>query len=254
MNSSKTAKQFTVGYAIHNKEYMIDKITYGLVEHIEEEVDYIFIFDGCTDKSEERFEKLKGVLGCSVQTLQADNIFQVLSCNMLMQLFNTEYLIIFQDDMVLNDKEFLDNLRRIIGKYGDGFGVIGCRDGFESKFSEMVGSEFSTSERKILRNGEYAERSMLNMGPLVLSRRVVDNAGYFNEIYSPGAYSEIEYTLKCKLDLGLVNVVMGANIIHSKWPELLKDEKLENITTSFIEHDENSHKIFNTRWEGKMEL
>jgi len=212
-------KTFTIGYAIHNKGYMIDKIIDGLVHSIPSEYDvkYTFIFDGCTDNSIVVFERERGKLK-NTGYMMTDNIFQLKTNNILINDFDTDFLIIFQDDMVLTDSHFLENILNIYKEYGDRLGLLGCRDGFDEAFSNMSGSRFSASclRKEVLASGEYREKMMVNIGPIVFTRKLVELMGCFDEIYTRGTYEEMEYSLKCTLR-GLVTVVMGVDLMHNKF-------------------------------------
>ncbi len=209
---------FTIGYPIHNKGYMIDEIINGLVNSISHDVKYKFILDGCTDQSKIILEKEMVKLR-NASYIETDNLFQLRTNNLLMKDFDTDFLIIFQDDMVLRDVYFLDNILRVYDKYGDKLGLLGCRDGFDAGYSNMSSSRFSDSAphgNEILDSGEHRERMMINIGPIVFTQRLIDEMGYFDEIYGNAVYEEMEYSLKCTLK-GLKTVVMGVDLIHSKF-------------------------------------
>lgn len=240
--------KFTIAYSIHNKAHMMDEIIKGLHENISENVDYIFIFDGCTDDSYSIFESMKDMLNGNISTIFTDNIYQLKTNNMMMDEFKTEFLIIFQDDMVLKDSKFLDNIRKIYDIYGENLGIIGCRDGYEFGYSQMVGSPHSESNRQILEIGEFRERSMINIGPIVLRKSLIDKVGKFDEVYDIGGYEETEYALKCKYHFNLVNIVLSIDIIHSKFEHknMLKTPHTDGESLS-IQISKN-HSIFNQRW------
>ena len=243
-------KSFTIGYPIHNKGHMVDEIINGLVNSIDQDkhdVKYQFIFDGCTDNSLEVF-KAESFRLRNVEYIETDNLFQLRTNNLLMKGIDTDFLIIFQDDMVLIDKNFIDNILKIYDIYGDSLGVIGCRDGFDSAYSNMYGSKFSESpNRRILKSGEYKERMMINIGPIVLTKETVEYMGYFDEIYDNGAYEEMEYSLKCYLN-GFINIVLGVDIIHSKFDHKNKNKVTHTDSSVLKDMYRLNHTIFRERW------
>lgn len=242
---------FTIGYPIYNKAHMIPEIISGLADNIKIPVDYIFIFDGCTDDSEKVFDSLSHKLLGTITKIHTENLFQLRTNNLLMKEFKTDSLIIFQDDMVLTDKNFIENINKVYYIYKDELGIIGCRDGFEKNYSEMLSSSWSGSKFPGCRDlaaGEFAERSMINIGPIVLSRRVVDLVGYFDEIYDIGAYEETEYALKCKYEHGLKNIVLQVDLIHSKFTHKLQVEKNHTSKKQLYDQYSINGPIFNTRW------
>jgi GT2 family glycosyltransferase len=145
------------------------------------------------------------------------NVFELYTNNKLMDMFRSDYLIIFQDDMVLRDPMLLPNLRAVISTYGRGLGVVGCRDGFGSGYSGMCSSRFSANKltRVTLQPGQCSVVDMLNRGPIMVGRELVNRIGTLSEDYNKsGSYSEMDYCLRAKR-AGLANVCMGALIDHS---------------------------------------
>ena len=240
--------KFTIGFPIYNKAHMMQEILDGLIENINIECEYIFIFDGCTDNSEEIFDQKSVLLKGTIKKIHTNNLFQLKTNNLLMNEFTSEYLIIFQDDMVLQDKNFINNIEKVIDLYKDKLGIIGCRDGFEERYSDMVGSEFSESNRIIIKSGEFCERSMINIGPIILSKKLINLVGTFDEIYGFGAYEEMEYSLKCKHNYNLINIVLGVDLIHSKFEHKNKKKIKHTNGDILVEQLHKNHSIFKERW------
>lgn len=240
---------FTIGYPIHNKGYMIDEIINGLAYSIgdsDHEIKYRFILDGCTDKSKEVLEKLMPENSSYIET---DNLFQLKTNNILVNNFDTDFLVIFQDDMVLRDTNFLDNILRVYERYGDKLGLLGCRDGFNEGFSDMCGSHFSASARckTKLGSGINRERMMVNIGPIVFTQKLVEKMGCFDEIYTRGTYEEMEYSLKCTL-AGLKTVVMGVDLTHSKFTHKNRHHIEHTSQNVLNEMYAINGQIFEDRW------
>jgi len=243
--------EFTVGVPIYNKSHMLHLIIEGFSKNILEPVDYIFIFDGCTDDSEQIFEKNKMLLKGDIRAIKTNNIFQLKTNNILMKELKTDKLIIFQDDMVLNDSNYLNNIRNIFNIYKDSLGIIGSRDGFEKGYSNMYGSYFSGSNRIPLNNGEFKEKSMINIGPIALSKKLINTVGVFDEIYGKGSYEEMEYSLKAKHHHNLTNIVLGVDLIHDKFLNLVKGNFNVNNSSNILSNQLSlNHSVFRQRWEG----
>jgi hypothetical protein len=240
--------EFTIGIPIHNKGHMVLDIIQGLKENITEDVDYIFIFDGCTDNSEAEFDRVAQGLGWNINKIKTDNIYQLKTNNLIFDTFKTENVVVFQDDMVLKDKNYLNNLRKLKNQYKNNLGIVGSRDGFEKNYSEMYGSRFSESKgRTILEPGEYREKAMINIGPIMLTRTLITKIGKFDEIYGKGAYEEMEYSLKCR-NVGLINIVLGTDVLHSKHAERVVGGIQHTDTATLMHHYGRNSKIFGERW------
>lgn len=244
---------FTIGYPIHNKGYMMDEIINGLVHSVGDsvhDIKYKFILDGCSDNSKRVLKREMSKLD-NAEYIETDDLFQLRTFNLLMADFDTDFLIIFQDDMVLRDTAFLDNILNVYLKYGDRMGMLGCRDGFDAGYKNMSGSRFSESSMRteVLDSGKYREKMMINIGPIVVTKKLIEAMGYFDEIYGKGVYEEMEYSLRCTLK-GLATIVMGVDLIHSKF---LYKNKFDIKHTS---HDivigmyDTNITIFRERWHG----
>ena len=241
-------KEFTIGIPIHNKSHMISDILWGLKDNITEEVDYIFIFDGCTDDSEKEFDHAIKDFNWNITKIRTDNIFQLLTNNLIFDTFKTENVIIFQDDMVLKDSKYLEYLKNLKNIYKDKLGIVGSRDGFEKNYSDMYGSLFSESKNRIiLKSGEYREKSMINIGPIMLTQTLISKVGKFDEVYGKGSYEEMEYSLKCK-NLGLINIVLGIDLLHSKHVHKIIGSKQHTSGETLSQYYGINSKIFNDRW------
>jgi hypothetical protein len=240
--------KFTIGYSIYNKAHMMDDIIDGLSSNIREDADYIFIFDGCTDGSEEVFDSLSHNLNGNISKYKTDNIFQLKSNNMMMDKFKTEFLIIFQDDMVLQDQNFLSNIIKIYDIYNERLGIIGCRDGYEKSYSNMIGSPHSESNREILEIGKFEERSMINIGPIILRKTLIEKVGKFDESYGVGGYEETEYALKCKYEHNLVNIILSIDIIHSKFEHKNKNKTKHTSGDLLSNQITQNNQLFRSRW------
>lgn len=245
---------FTIGYPIHNKSHMMDEIINGLVNNIKIPIEYIFIFDGCTDNSEEILDSMSHKLLGNVTKIHTKNLFQLKTYNLLMKEFKTDVLIMFQDDMVLKDPNFLDNIAKINEKYGDELGIIGCRDGFEKEYTHMLSSKFSGSDKhfagsRVIEHGEFHECSIINVGPIAVTRRLVDTVGYFDEIYDIGAYEEMEYSIICKYQYNLKNIILGVDLIHSKFEHKAKKEVKHTAAVELKDQYSINEPIFSNRWK-----
>lgn len=248
---------FTIGYPIHNKSHMMDEIINGLAENIKIPVEYIFIFDGCTDNSEEILDQMSGKLTGNITKIHTQNLFQLKTYNLLMKEFKTDVLIMFQDDMVLKDPNFLANIQKINDKYGDKLGIIGCRDGFEKEYTKMVSSKFSGSYFAgcvVIESGEFRECSIINVGPIAVTRRLVDTVGYFDEIYDIGAYEEMEYSILCKYKHNLTNIILGVDLIHSKFEHKAKATVKHTAKTELKDQYSINEPIFSERWKEYWKL
>jgi hypothetical protein len=112
----------------------------------------------------------------------------------------------------------------------------------------MIGSPHSESNRKILEVGKFEERSMINIGPIVLTKRLIDEVGKFDEAYGVGGYEETEYALKCKYEHGLVNILLSVDVISSKFEHKNKKKTKHTSNDVLSKQIGQNAKLFRSRW------
>lgn len=231
--------RYTIGYAFHDKEDLATRIIDALSINVGDKAQYSFIFDGCKDETEKIVRNLSASLYGEVDFKITPDIFELASNNLLLQSFSTDFLIIFQDDMILRDPNMLKNLDACIDKYPYSIGVIGCRSGFFSGYSDMASSAFDKNEntKRILAPGETSVVWMVNRGPIVISAELRRAIGLIDVSYGKsGAFSEMDYCLQAAR-AGFVNVAMGLAMEH-----------IRNFNKALTPLDNEARKVFIKKW------
>jgi len=140
--------------------------------------------------------------------------------NHLMDWFLSEsladVLIVPQDDNRIEGSTLIEDVERVWKQYGDKLGVIGGRDGYGIGYSKMASSPFSASVHcsHRLAIGEWAERLMVNTGPLIYNRNQIRLTGFYDP--DQEVYGMDDYCLAARA-AGLTNVVLGMDIKHEKF-------------------------------------
>ena len=92
---------------IYNQGNIIANIIKGVAENISDNVkEAIFIFDGCTDNTEEEFEDVVGLFNIPVITFKLSNVNEVLSNNTGIKRSRCKYSLTIQDDCLIREKDF----------------------------------------------------------------------------------------------------------------------------------------------------
>lgn len=153
-----------------------------------------------------------------------------------------DVLIIPQDDNRFQ-RPLLPDLQKLWDKYGTDLGWISGRDGHGFGYEIMVCSPFSDStgaNKTVLDIGDYREVIMMNTGPVVYFRHVIEKVGM------PPAdmpwYWWSFYSLQCH-HAGLTNILLSMDCLHEKFgrvgnnPALFDDALVARCL-----------KTFNDRW------
>lgn len=121
-----------------------------------------------------------------------------------------------QDDIRFN-RPIHAELKALVEKYGPSLGVVGSRDGYSNfGYADMASSFWSRSSpppKLLLQHGEYAERTMMNSGPISYPRHVVERAGYLDEDFTAWFVWD-DYGTRCAA-AGLKNVILGMDVTHA---------------------------------------
>lgn len=219
----------------------------GLMRYLPPDRCEVLIYlDGCTDDCPVAMESLRyyflanfrhniivnpaeiGEIRCHVEILKE---FMKSTCDVC---------VIFQDDQRL-EWPILESLDKIYDQYGDAAGLIGGRDGYERGFSQMVGSAWSHSvlTRK-LAVGEWAERTCLNSGPVVYSRKMIEKIGLPDGNFK-AFYAWDDYGLRAKSQ-GFTNLVLGTDISHIKFGRVCATKMYTNEISA---HDSS---LLHSKW------
>jgi len=208
---------------------------------VDENDEVIFLFDNCTDGSEWVFDGCKHLLSCETRKIVSlEDKFEVKSNNMILKLATHDIIVLFQDDMILEDDLIKQKILRVIGVYGNKLGLLGCRDGYEltsTKFPEMPVNKISSWKHRedstpFLEEGDFQERTYLNRGAIVFTRNLLDEVGYLDEAYFPLWGDDMDYCARAKYQFGRTNVVFQCKINSQiKWGATRnKDTPLYKLT------------------------
>jgi hypothetical protein len=127
-----------------------------------------------------------------------------------------DVLVIPHDDNKFT-RFLMPDLLGLWNTYGKRLGWVGGRDGYDFGYSGMVCSPFSLSDsttKERIPVGEWREVRMLNTGPNVYFRHVVEKVG----LPDPDMpwYWWDEYSLRCE-QAGLQNVLLSMDCLHEKF-------------------------------------
>jgi hypothetical protein len=125
-------------------------------------------------------------------------------------------MIVWQDDQQVRGKRLLDDLDSLRTQYGESLGLVGGRDGFLPGYGDMASNAHTPSglSKMILNPGEHAKRPILNRGPVIYPRHVVERVGAIDLLNFPMWHAEADYSARC-YKAGFVNIVLGIECEHA---------------------------------------
>ena len=232
-------RKYLTAYAVWNKEDAVVPILKGIAKSIKPiESDLLFVFDGCTDNSFENYRKnvLTDYINNYIINVEEQYEFK---CHNQILTYAKEHgydaTIIFQDDHILDHRNLIDHIDKILDKYGDSIGIIGGRDGFNMLYHYAVGSSWSEPKENRIRDlapGEFCEMKCINFGPAIYAKSTVTKIGLLDTNSFTFFQADLDYSCR-SLATNLKNVVMGTNLKH---------EKIGKVSASKVYYDNISAK------------
>jgi hypothetical protein len=213
-----------VGVSVFGKEDHVPWILEGIRDCFPEETHTEFYFEACTDQSVERFVEFAPKILGPHRTYRHESgdqhIFEQGCHRHLVARFitsNCDYLIVPHDDnKFLDPVDLVPSIERVMDTLGEKLGWIGCRDGYDYGYANMISSEFSTSDiaRAKIANGQFVERKLLNTGPMIYTRQLIEKIGLPDPDLKWFWWDD--YCCRASA-AGLTNVLLGMNCAHTKF-------------------------------------
>lgn len=221
-----------VYYDIWNKESHIAWILDGIEKFVPRNSFIDFTFEDLQDDSEIQFNinKAKFLRDFKYRQEVISDKYRFKNVNNAIRRFmasDCDFFISPQDDQKIQDSRLIGNIE-FLYKSIPNIGLIGLRDAIsESGFKVVASSHFSSkeanTERQWLASGEYIAADIVNDGALILNKNTVNKVGLFDDVNFAAFYIEYDYCLRCKKE-GLVNYLLGAELVHEKFGKILPSE------------------------------
>jgi glycosyltransferase involved in cell wall biosynthesis len=192
---------YSINLTIHNKEFLLERVLESIKTNTYGRYELVMVLDGCQDKSEYIVtEFIKSNPKIKTKIIYADNIFETKSNNLAAKNSDGDFIIIVQDDMVINEKDWNKRLVDPINKFDDIFAVTSRTahnwelnpNSRQRNTNHFVPNEWSDilihtdhADRNNTPRNVLAIRESVNRGPLALDHKIVEQLGYFDEEFSP---------------------------------------------------------------------
>ena len=136
--------------AVFNQQNLIGHVMKSIFDNMSENVKEIFIIiDGCVDNSEKIIINFADASPIPLHILHADNVGEILSCNMAFRLSTCQYSLTSQDDMVITEKDFDKRMMKPFHVVPNLFAVSSrnaqneniAEDGISLRYSDLAGMD-----------------------------------------------------------------------------------------------------------------
>jgi glycosyltransferase involved in cell wall biosynthesis len=193
---------------IHNKEFLAEMVCQSLVNNLSENNDQIIVvFDGCTDNSEALARNvLDSVTNKKIDYVYTNDVYETKANNAGLKLVQNDYVVLIQDDMVVNEKNFDTRMLEPFLKFNDVFAVTSfvAHNNIYNEITKQINyidvAAKDSSERDIFYAREYANR-----GPLMYNFNDVVKLNFLDEYFAPQNYDDMDISMRAFKELGKVS-------------------------------------------------
>lgn len=228
-----------IGVGIFEKQDMIAWHLSGISDNYDREVEVCFYFEACKDDSEAEFDRLAPEILRGFKYSKASSKEHILEDGVhrffidMMMSGGHDVLLIPQDDNRMQGN-VLPDLEKLWDIYSTNLGWISGRDGYDFGYANMFSSPFSDSNmpKTAIPVGEYREVKIMNTGPVVYFRHVVEKVG-LPDPELPWYFPD-DYSLRCH-HAGLKNILLSMDCLHMKFGKVGFNHQLysaENVAKS----------------------
>jgi len=191
---------YSINLTIHNKGFLVKEVLERIKQYTTNAYELVIVLDGCSDDSESIVQDfVKSNTQIKTKILQAPNVFETKANNLAAKSSDGDYIIIIQDDMLVNELGWNKRLTHPIREIQDTFAVT-ARTAHNWEYNpnsnnlhdEYIPGQWSDllvhtdhAHRQNTSRDVFAIRECVNRGPLALDHKVMEALNYFDEIFEP---------------------------------------------------------------------
>lgn len=190
----------------HNKEFLIEKVCYGIKNNISELVkEIIVVFDGCIDNTENIVKNSFSNLKIDVKYVYTPDVFEIKSNNEGLKNVTSNYVVLIQDDMVIKEKDFDKRMLKPFIEFSDVFAVT-SQTAHDNLIQDQTLNHINLADRRFgaTRDSFYV-REIANRGPLMYNYSDLETLNFMDESYCPTSYDDHDISYRAFKKLNKVS-------------------------------------------------
>lgn len=221
-------EKISIVLTIHNKDWLVTKVLESIKNNTKNLFELIIVLDGCTDKSEEVVNSfIKKNLNITIKIIYTNDVFETKANNAGMKISQSDYIIIMQDDMVINEIDWDVRLMKPILNFNDVFAVTarsahdniwtGCQKKYEDRIysNEQLIDHINFADKQNLDRETFGIRDSINRGPICFRHDILKELNYLDEIYSPYTWDDHDLSYRAFKEKGM--------LVGSYWIDYISD-------------------------------
>ncbi|MDP3920781.1 MAG: glycosyltransferase [Candidatus Omnitrophota bacterium] len=240
-NQREKGTTISVVLTVHNKEGLIERVITSIFNNVSPLVkEIIVVLDGCTDRSEQILRKHTESQQKSKRIIYeyTPDVFETKANNAGLKRCSSDYALLIQDDMVIEEKHFDRRLLQPFLHFDDVFAVTAKNAVNDVIRNGRVVSEDRVSPRYLPRN-VFAVRDVVNRGPLMIKRSCLEQLDYLDEWFAPQDYDEHDLCLRAYRDFGWVCGAYSVRYTSKRgWHSSIVGKNADFITRAKLQNEQ----------------
>ncbi len=252
----KKLDRLDIVLSIFNQEKIIERVLYGIFINTTTSFNMVIVFDGCSDRTEERVRRYIGryrpKLLKNITIEYAPNVYETRANNIGFKLVSSDFFITLQDDMVINEFAWEKRLTFPLRKFNDVIAVsartaqnLGTMTDFDNNkiFVNQIAKELKNLNRET-----FAIRDGINRGPIAFNTEHLKSVNYLNEKYAPSDMDDADLCMRAWTQKKLRSGAFWINYISDiRWGKARAKDSTMNVGKSISKNAlnlRNDHKEY----------
>ena len=205
---------------VHNKDWLLEKVLEGIYYNTRTPYELIIVLDGCTDNSERVVWDTLLSTPVEWKLLHAPDVYETKANNLGLKAASGDKVIIIQDDIIVNEKDWNVRMEKPFKAFDDVFAVTGntahnwvfnsnsvhleMENNLDDCWCDILDHVDHASRTHILPRDIFAARCTANRGPLMIDHSDLQKLNYLDEEFSPQDMDDHDLCYRAYKELGKV--------------------------------------------------
>jgi glycosyltransferase involved in cell wall biosynthesis len=217
---------------VHNKGFLVGDSLNRIKKFTKGSYETIIVLDGCTDNSEEVVTKFKkDNPKMKIKIDYADDVFETKANNIGLKQAESDYVILIQDDMLMNEDNWNIRLTTPFRKFTDVFAVssncahnwmfntnskhLGMVEDLDDCWCDIIQHVDHSGRPWNQPRDVFAVRQCVNRGPLAINHDDLYEMDYFDEMFAPLDMDDHDLCFRMSKKLG--------KVVGCYWTDFISD-------------------------------
>jgi len=198
---------------VNNKAWLIDQVIDAIYKYTVNPFELIIVLDGCTDNSE---QVVKEHIKDNARIFYTPDVYETIANNVGLKNAVGEFVIIIQDDMIINELGWDARMRKPLDAFPDIFAVTArTAHSWQINYASSMINNYVPAEGQDLiipidladkdrglDRQTFAIRQSVNRGPLMIRHSDLKILNYLDESYAPFEMDDHDLCYRAQKVLG----------------------------------------------------